>query len=181
MHRPVLTIPPSGGSYFANRACRPPPYRDVAWTRVYEELVRLHQGRQAREKATVGVVLMACHFLGTWHLDVRMVEKADRFTDVLLLLAGPDVPIRIEKLAQLGQEDIARQPDNPLDDSGYRRAVGVGLDDDTTILDTLVRSRLVLSDAQLVHPLLRVIHELDIVLVGLVEVRKAIPLVPAVT
>jgi hypothetical protein len=37
MHRPVLTIPP--------------PYRDVAWTRVYEELVRLHQGRQAREQA----------------------------------------------------------------------------------------------------------------------------------
>jgi hypothetical protein len=51
MHRPVFTMPPSGGSYFANRRCRPPPYRDVAWTRVYEELLPLHQGRQARVQA----------------------------------------------------------------------------------------------------------------------------------
>ncbi len=51
MHRPVLTIPPSGGSNFANRECRSPPYRDVTWTRVYEELVRLHQGRQARDQS----------------------------------------------------------------------------------------------------------------------------------
>ena len=34
-----------------NRPRRPPPYRDVDWTRVYEELLRLQQGRQAREQA----------------------------------------------------------------------------------------------------------------------------------
>jgi hypothetical protein len=48
MHRPVFTMTPSGTSYFVNRRRRPPPYRDLTWTRVYEELWRLHQGRQAR-------------------------------------------------------------------------------------------------------------------------------------
>ncbi len=121
---------------------------------------------------TFGVVVVE-RFLGAWHLDVRKVKKADRFTDVLPLLTRPDVTIRIEELAQLGQEDIACQPHNLLDDGGYGRAVGVRLDDATTILDTLGRSSLVLNDAQLVHPLLRVTHDLDIVLVRVVEVRKA--------
>jgi hypothetical protein len=40
IHRPVLTIPPSGGSYFANLRCRSPPHREMVWTRVYEELFR---------------------------------------------------------------------------------------------------------------------------------------------
>jgi hypothetical protein len=92
---------------------------------------------------TFGVVVVE-RFLGAWHLDIHKVKKTDHFKDVLPLLVRPDVSIRIEE--QLGQEDIARQPDNLLDDGGYGRVVGVRLDHTTTILDTLVRSRPVLSD-----------------------------------
>jgi hypothetical protein len=74
-------------------------------------------------------------FLDAWYLDVGKVKKTDRFTDILLLLARPDVSIRIQELAQLGQEDMTRDPDNLLDDGGYGRTVGVCLDDATTILD----------------------------------------------
>ncbi len=86
-------------------------------------------------------------FLGTCHLDVHKVKKEDRFTDILLLMTRPDVPIRIQELAQLGKEDITCEADNLLDDGGYGCVVGVCLDDTTTILDVLGRSRLVFSDA----------------------------------
>ena len=61
-------------------------------------------------------------------------------------LFRPDVTIRIQDLVQLGQVDITSESDNLLDDGGYGCVVGVCLDETTTILDALGRSRLVLSD-----------------------------------
>jgi len=109
-------------------------------------------------------------------LDVLKVKQTDRFKDILSLLDRANVPVGIQKLAQLRQEDIPGELDNPLVHAGNRRVLCVRLDLNNTIVDGLGRSGLVLGCTHLVHPLVLGQVTLGLELLVVVHVRQALPL-----
>ena len=73
--------------------------------------------------------------------------------DVLFDFARGNVALGIEELVDLGQEDVADQPDDLLGLVGDRCRLGVRLDVLNTILDSPDRCLPVLCHARLGQPL----------------------------
>jgi len=100
--------------------------------------------------------------------------------DVLFDFARGNVALGIEELVDLGQEDVADQPDDFLGLVGDRCRLGVRHDVLNTILDSPDRCLPVLCHARLGQSLFGVPQVADLVDDGIVEVCQTVSLVSSV-